>query len=141
MATRHKPTAPTASPPSAPPNGPAWLDIMPVIRPLERGLPVVNIYPDMTKGPVTVLDVSEGVQVFIHRGQRTEVWDVEDCRIDLNSAAGFGYALRWRWSVVEYRLRAGDKMLIEGAIIRHLNGETANADRLALARACAEVVR
>ncbi len=117
-----------------------WLDVMLAI-PLARGVLVV----DAGGTRRIALWASDGdywwfssAKSPIGPGLPNEI-DARTVRVDLDDPQGFGYALRWRWAVVEYRLRAGDKRLIEGAIIRHLNGETTDADRLSLARACAEV--
>jgi hypothetical protein len=123
-----------------------WLDAMPAIRPLKRGVPVTPAahHPDLPRGPVTVLDTSEGVQVFIHCSQRIDVWDLDDCRVDLDVAAGFGFALRW--CVMQHTGPAKDaeqvwkRLSIWDSFSRHVCGKTTDADKLALAHACAALV-
>ncbi len=121
----------------APTTEEAWLDVMPAI-PLERGV------------CVRVTDVTGSISVagvYLERVQRRRppatvlVWfpmsGEADCadtivRVDLSTANGFGRAFGWLW-----RQRQGFGALLLVAR-RHWAGETTDADRLVLARACTE---
>ncbi len=142
-----------------------WLDIMPAI-PLARGVPVTDRRGGLyfTRGIAASADL-----VWIDdggHGQPSTPDDGDDWvawRVDLDDPQGFGYTLRW------LRANAGkiqgrtpphpmlNEMTLGGHIsdgllrqlgdgkhgrnvgMRHLYGGTTNDDRLALARAIAEV--
>ncbi|MFH1570220.1 MAG: hypothetical protein ABIL09_19670 [Gemmatimonadota bacterium] len=116
-----------------------WLDIMPAI-PLARGVPVFN----KTLGPGrgardVVCGPGEGADYYLtvgssrrNRGQTHGGM----MRVDLADPQGFGYALRWY----------GHQPVSDGgALFRRLRDayflDVHDADRLVLARACAEVAR
>lgn len=112
-----------------------WLDIIPADLPHERLLPIINL----TNGPP---------------GRRSHITNRgKDWRIDLNEPAGFGFALRL---LVQRTRRAGGPFhplfLVRPEagdrdtgktwallVHRHLLGETTDDDRIALARALAQV--
>jgi hypothetical protein len=103
----------------------SWLDHMPAI-PLARGVPIVCRYTGV-KAP----EWTEGYGRRAH----PQSW-----RPDLAADAGFIYALRW------YNLHWLERGLknpfpeIEEWVWSYMNGVVDDADRLALARALAEVV-
>ncbi len=142
---------------------PAWLDVMPAI-PLARAVPCFDPDdgekyiclgpPEMTRTSQT--DGALALHVALQFVDNDEGWmhhdacfmPVADLRADLDDPQGFAYAFAWRWREVPVRLRfAGEKadsFALKGntasALARMLNGETTDADRLALAKACAEVL-
>lgn len=92
-----------------------WLDIIPAGLPLERLLPVINLTTGRQAPPW-------------RRGK--------DWRIDLNEPAGFGFALRLLAQHPEPASWSG----AHGWVWRHLRGNTTDADRVAVAKALAEVM-
>lgn len=135
---------------------PNWLDIMPAI-PLARGVPIVDPPGPMRQpewaGVATV--PTEDGRWQVHWVRRADWRDsdatltsVEHLRVDLDDPQGFGYALRWlnaqserKWVELCHRCATleSDDHGFGGVVLRHALGETTDADRLALARALAEV--
>ena len=74
-----------------------------------------------------VWDDSDGESVFEER--------TADLRVDLGDPAGFAYALRW----LSRRLGSERWRVTAWAVEAWLLSRTTDADRLALAQACAEV--
>jgi len=110
-----------------------WEAVMPVIE-LARCVPVLDHDTGATGVVVGVEGATYAWVVWDDSDGDSVEQRTADLRADLGDPAGFAYVLRWRWSVVEYRLRAGGGGRLGGG-----NGETTDADRLALAQACAEV--
>jgi len=125
-----------------------WLDILPAIT-LARGVPVTSSsralatqFGDYGRGVVGLhQDTASGPMVRTVRdtGDLDGGWTAEHCfRVDLDDPQGFGYALRWL--AINSDDRADD-------IINRLSDQWLNwwesinpADRLALARAIAEII-
>ena len=119
---------------------PHWLDILPPI-PLEAGVVLpdgaVVAYPTQSEGWTPGF-----VAVLGPTG--TKRWQDRAGKPGLNHASGFAYALRWYLANGgnEYRLgkaAGGDARHGDALIWRHLRSATTEADRLAVARALAEV--
>ena len=117
-----------------------WLDVMPAI-PLARGVPFVTVADGgATAGVADGVVVTGGPAVLDARGI---VWDDAEVRrwlrVDLDYATGFGHTLRW------LRRRLGSERWNQQgfawAVEPWLLGTTTDADRLALALACAKVQR
>lgn len=119
-----------------------WLDIMPAI-PLARGVPLVHTHvagPPVTRGWVALgsdtCTLPSEVPACTYLGWANTV-DSGFMRVDLDDPQGFAYALRW--------IRCSDGWArslgaLSGSLVdRHMAGGTTDADRLALAKACAEV--
>lgn len=127
-----------------------WLDILPAI-PLARGVPV--------RGAPSLNYPNTGVVIFASGNEVQVLWDGSDSesiykmssphdlalladttRVDLDDPQGFAYGLRW---LVRYRRRAAlaehqrDAAAVANAWL--WNEVITDADRLALARALAEV--
>lgn len=126
---------------------------MPAI-PLERG---VLLYAIARSGLVchsTTLEALPAIRSVLCMtifGER--ILDADQMRVDLDTPAGFAYATRWLYgefegdtfdAYLEQSAEArgyndGDTLLL--SILLGYECETTDADRLALARACAEVTR
>lgn len=121
----------------------SWLDIMPAI-PLARGVPVVFHPGSGCKGVVVSLtdarhrEGREG-RVVVWDGISAAAWRSRvSLRVDLDDPQGFGYALRW--------VRRKDRRVYENHGLvwlaqNWMHGNVTDADRIALAKACAEVTR
>lgn len=118
-----------------------WLEEMPVL-PLARGVPVRQ---GDRKGLVVLVirgnlaPGGEGCEVAWDDGEHITAGglvDSVDLRVDLDDPQGFGYALR---CYAQRREGSGPSPLTW--MPRYLNSQTTDDDRLALARACAEVTR
>ena len=119
-----------------------WLDVMPAI-PLARLVPALHngrrvVLAEDPDGCTYVL-----CEDAVEEPDRYEVLPVLDLRVDLDEPQGMAYALRLaqRYYVLgtdgaeSYR-----RVVALGPLLRRwLTDETTDADRLALARACAEV--
>ena len=133
-----------------------WLDIMPAI-PLARGVPVRDhddVYDQRglvlyTREPGEIIEYDgPGAGVLFDGDIETTECSLKTVRVDLDDPQGFGYALRYLLDAVadEDRARAtmpkawetAQRMWHDYSIQR---GRTTDADRLALARALAEVTR
>jgi len=131
------------------PSSPDYLTIMPSFDegfPLEPGVPVEDLTDPGRKG-TTILDHTI-LHVYDHDANQvvgpidsdpTYRWVV-----DLSTAGGLGFALRY-WlqrSVVDPFAHPPTRFDLYGLIIlrRHVQGSTTDADRLALATACREVL-
>jgi hypothetical protein len=120
-----------------------WLSSMPFI-PLARGVPMVQLHvagPPVTRGWVALgpdtctLPSDDPSCTFL--GNANSI-DRGFMRVDLNDAGGFAYALRHLMTQYSHR---GKQCPIGPELIRrslHTNAST-DADRLALAKALAEV--
>ena len=122
----------------------AWLDAMPVIPldPTEAGLrllvdgrdPAMFLWPTSNS-----LDV---VLVYVLDGRPTMTpASLESLRVDLGTANGFGYALRWYVRQVHPTGRSlffvgGALTWVTLMILRHMVGTTTDADRFDLAQKC-----
>ena len=126
------------------PNPEAWQDHMPAI-PLARAVPCFGPRGErfIALGPA----VEAGGEMKVPT-QYVDTWDgwiEHDCgyklpqglRVDLDDPQGFGYALRWWMLHAEARDEHPDDFW--AWVDRHMGAVTTDADRLALAQACAEV--
>ena len=111
-----------------------WPAVMPVIE-LARCVPVLD-NDNGTTG--VVVDVEDATHAWVVWGESDSVEQrTADLRVDLGDPAGFAYALRWlrrrlggeRWN------QRGNAWAVEAWLL----SRTTDADRLALAQACAEV--
>lgn len=109
----------------------AWLSVMPVI-PLTDAVPVRFLDPKW-KDAVVSLVGSNGQCDHWWRG---DGYGDPGYRVNLAHPQGFAYVLRWLISQEPLYARATLTLGID----RHLTGQTTEADRLALARACAAIV-
>ena len=121
-----------------------WIDTLPAI-PLARGVPVCTSHPDPDEyGDYGILLSATSCPVVVHPeiGEDWVAASIEHLRIDLDEPQGFGYALRWLdgGSAMATERSDGAPVLAD-VLFRHLSGKTTDADRLALARAIAEVSR
>lgn len=108
-----------------------WLDVMPAI-PLARAVPVVWVDGDQWSR-----SVADGPG---YRGSRVgRVIEAHEWRVDLDDPQGFAYALRWLNSNIPPLMAIGLGPLVVGLRSRWAQGFEDDADRLALAKACAEV--
>ena len=111
-----------------------WLDIIPAIPLTEKGLPVVDRTRTMgAAGETGVLINPDCCPRILADTFFSEEFVVElsDLRIDLDSSQGFAYALRWLQTAHGGSIRW---------VARWMNGQTTDADRIALAKALLEVV-
>ena len=111
-----------------------WIDTLPAI-PLARGVPVIAVH-DTHPGrnfKALPLHAFRG-QWTLHDGSGLALVPESDLRADLSNAQGFGYALRWLAHEAGLPWHSGSDL-----VYRHLHSATTDADRLALARAIAEV--
>lgn len=112
-------------------SNPAWLEVMPAI-PLARGVPVRCTR--ISDSAVVVAAGPEGVVLAdrhaVDQYEGTGHW----WRVDIDDPQGFGYALRTQWGGLNHQLR-------HHWLHHHFRGIINDADRLALAKACAEVSR
>ena len=120
-----------------------WLDEMQAM-PLARGVCVAHpangrrgIVAMVLRGPLepggegcSVLWDDAGDQPDLHT-----LYDSVGLVVDLSTANGFGYALRWALARVGPSWSGARGMWSSGLISRHLEGQTTDADRLALAKA------
>lgn len=125
------------------------LDVMPAI-PLARGVPIFGRLHGTGEGgrsePVKALveHQREDGEGYAHYKSCSSTFSGADVRVDLDEPQGFGYALRWfaertgRHYLGPYHPEAHLWRRIED---RWFCGATTDADRLALAKACAEVTR
>ena len=113
--------------PTTPTDGAHWLDVLPLL-PLDRGVPVVQ---RIGQGIATGIAIRADVI-------RWDCWDgrrhgsVGRAHVDLDDPQGFAWALR-------YRKQQGPMTGSVAIQNRYDVGATTDADRLALARALAEV--
>lgn len=113
-----------------------WLDIIPAI-PLAKAVPLAGV--DVLEG--TVDAVCTFYNEHSERGMVNggPVQDLDFYRVDLDDPQGFAYALRWLASRVEggqhYRLAAE----LVARFVFATGEAITDADRVALARALAEV--
>lgn len=120
---------------------PLWRVAMPTTIPRVRGVPMVgrtlsgktirglylgDEYPE--DGAPSCAVCVERIGNYVNANARCL-----DPIVDIDDPQGFGYALRWLCQ------NGGD--FAGNAIHRHLEGRTSDADRLALAKALAEIVR
>ena len=116
-----------------------WLSIIPAI-PLAEGIAVREAGQVFFSG-WRVLRVNEGESddlICAHRNGTSARTASARTRIDLTDHLSFGYALRW---LIQHR--RPHEMLFSStgaATLRFWLGKTTDADRLALAKAMAEVV-
>ena len=110
-------------------------DLVPVLPFTSRGVPVIRC---TTGEPDTVvrIDRDDPDRMYLESALYTNVAD--DVRVDLTTAGGFAYALRY---FVSHPNSGRIDLYWPDFAGRHLCGETTDADRLALARALAEVTR
>lgn len=126
-----------------------WLDVMPAI-PLAYGVPVLARDDGLT-GVVTYLRQSgeihyadgdeDGAGVVLKDDDTPVECPLSRLVVDLGDPQGFAYALRWVYQRGWPHRRYGEADNLAAAARRHTFGRTTDADRLAMARACAEVVR
>ena len=116
-----------------------WIDILPAM-PLARGVPVIAVH-DTHPGrnfKALPLHAFRG-QWTLHDGSGLALVPESDLRADLSNAQGFGYALRWLCQSGRRKHGWMPQTFYSDLIRRHMVGGTTDADRLALARAIAEV--
>ncbi len=136
---------------------PAWLDAMPAI-PLARGVPTVTRLGEQADHHGVVVRMFDGGATapearIVGDNERTATAS-GSTRVDLDDPQGFAYALRWLWRALDgmpwsdRRRRihvlfraAGPTPSEAGIWLRHLTGTTTGADRITLAKACAEVAQ
>lgn len=127
----------------------AWLDVMPAI-PLSEAVPV-------SRGPeveAIVIWVEEYISgktgrcvLLRYEGGGEFYADWAECRVNLDHPQGFAYALRWYTGARSEVPLNGARLAVDmprradSMLDRWLLGTTTDADRIALARACAEVSR
>ena len=117
-----------------------WIDILPAL-PLARGVPVRH-----NGDPKTVCD-STGCYAWLDdapsdgygRDRGLGANHEDDCIVDLDDPGGFGYALRFL--MTHTRAVTAAESHVRSLTRRWLESRTTDADRLALARAIAEVSR
>ena len=124
----------------------AWLSILPANIPLARGVPVITTDGEATWLVLRITASETHVIVGDDAGSDERRYPIRVLRVDLDDPQGFAYALRfysrcWRSQNVDYyehyeRVLPG----FDGVLARHLIERTTDADRLALAKAMAEVV-
>ena len=120
----------------------AWLDILPANIPLARGVPVITTDGEATWLVLRITASETHVIVGDDAGSDERRYPIRVIRVDLDDPQGFAYALRfysrWRSQNVDYyeRVLPG----FDGVLARHFIERTTGADRLALAKAMAEVV-
>lgn len=108
-----------------------WLEIIPAMR-LARGLPVVRL-PGEMDGGVRCVVVEYGQEGFWFCHGTSVLAKAPAVRVDLDDPQGFGYALR------VFRRKGGwTKSGALAWLLRHLDGKTTDADKLALAKALSE---
>lgn len=115
-----------------------WLDIMPAI-PLARGVPAISIGHRVTAITVGVVN---GAPLLACPGAMDDSpADLRSWRVDLGDPQGFSYALDQLYQ--QGRARKGREYLTQFSSLNYRArlGRTTDADRLALARALAEVTR
>ena len=131
-----------------------WIDILPAL-PLARGVAVVNTHPrnGQTRGTWTRHQTGGAFVVHVeahdHHKGRLEEWFQAYTRLDLDDPGGFGYALRFlilplvysRLNPTHTRAVTAAESHVRPLARRWLESRTTDADRLALARAIAEVSR
>lgn len=116
---------------------PEWLDVMPAI-PLAKGVPVLD--PDGVHGVALHALKNRRWLVFWEGGSadEREAIDPKFARVDLAEPQGFGYALSWLQRKQPIVGSTEDRAAMR---LLWCCGVTTDADRLSLARACAEVQR
>lgn len=137
-----------------------WLDVMPSI-PLARGAPVLLLdFQGLAREAIVVgMSGHRGMPVIAFSDGMDEAWNsgkqvvrlhADRVRVDLDDAQGFAHALRWVCTrrmdepghghalVENGRIRMGTAV---DWLHRWSNAETTDADRRALAEACADVVK
>ena len=116
-----------------------WLDIIPAL-PLVRSVPV-GAYADLDLLRGVVVDVSNADTCQVVWSDDPKAYDTEASilRVDLDDDQGFGYGLRllWQSGVNGNSVLIGKHM--GGLASGYWRAETTDTDRLALARALAEV--
>jgi len=118
-----------------------WLDIIPAI-PLTRGTPYLAINGSRgivlrAGGDPRLVVVRRDGCSRVHNAYLTAI------RADIDDPQGFGYALRYLLAHPDrHWLNTARHEILRGqlAIIRWAEGKTTDADRIALARALAELV-
>ncbi len=126
------------------------LDLMPSI-PLARGVPVVYrdgargiVFETTNGGTMAIVHYAYPVTTAVDGSPFTQA--VTDLRVDIEDSQGFGYTLRWGITTYTTDFAAALDMFIDitddtvQLVMRHMEGQTTDADRLALERACAEVI-
>ena len=110
-----------------------WIDVMPAI-PLQAGAMLTVLGNDgITRYQGVCLEVSSKVVLVWFRDGLMDIDCLkEDVRVDLSTANGFGYALRWL-----ARTQPADRLAVW--MFAWVRDEVVDADRLALAKACREV--
>ncbi len=131
-----------------------WLDVIPVPTPVQAGTHAVlvtsqSVLRGSDRAAARILvcridDRGHALAVDARRIGKGEVkrWNADWLVPDLDTANGFGYALRWLFGRIEETRISRDpwgRLFADGVIHRHLWGTTTDADRLALATACREV--
>jgi len=129
----------------------SWLDVMPAI-PLARGVPVVVITglrrgvrgvvvacPQRWSADPIVRVAEDGP---IYADATTSIPWAQDCwRVDLDDAHGVAHVLRWLADRPRSTLPRSIPSDLHALVDRWLLANVDDADRLSLARACAEAVR
>jgi len=122
------------------PQPPAWLEALPGL-PLERGCPVVHSSGLWTATAWQESDLPGCWVILAERGGLEE-WHPRHLRLDLAAPLGMAHALRLvaqRFDATGSDSEVVTEVCSPEFFIRHLLGETTDADRLAVARALREV--
>ena len=124
-----------------------WIDVTPYIdhAELPEGCPL--LWPGRHAGIyLGVGSGDEGITISWSADDEIESGvDPHEARVDLSTEIGFGIALRWGITTHGTRFAAALDMFIDLAddtvqlVWRHMEGKTTEADRLAVARAYAEL--
>ena len=127
-----------------------WLEAMPAI-PLTRGVPVVQLRHN-SRSVVTRRkhDSTDFTQVWWFVSHSQYLVTKDSCRVDLADPQGFGYALRQGVAISPAAFPAALERALGGRcrpgfavsdlLDRWVMGIVTDADRLALAKAIAEVL-
>ena len=123
-----RPAPEPAAPKLAPKPAAHWLDVIRVF-PLAKGVPVVDV-EDQGQPRHIVLGVDAD---WLHLTGHDTPYQDRAFRVDLEDPQGFGWAIRWLY---QRHPNPGQLSMVRA---RFYDGDTTDADRLALAQALAEV--
>lgn len=117
----------------------SWIDEMRKI-PLERGVTTLDVEDGRSGTIVGVCPYPSKCVWLTHEGFMNAIKvPAASVRVDLWTDNGFGYALKWLY---RRQSRWPDGPQHPGLmLLRWHKGKTTDADRLCLAKACAEVMR
>lgn len=114
-----------------------WKDVMPAAIPLARAVPVLE---SRFRRCIALKQVQHKPHLWLVIADPyggLQEWAPRDLIVDLDTDGGFGYALGWLLRKEPHVWRPIER---ESARLLWTNGVITDADRLMLAKACAEVL-